>query len=75
MNDREKWRERESGVSVQAARDDDIYIYIYIYIQKNLKLHIHTYLEKNDYKWIPKPLQHTHTQRIKYQKQMRGKVG
>ena len=39
MNDREKWRERESGISLLAARhaaDDilNIYIYIYIYITR-----------------------------------------
>ena len=31
MNDREKWRERESGIYVQVPRHDDIYIYTYIY--------------------------------------------
>ena len=32
MNDRETWRERGSGISVLAARHDDIYIFIYSFI-------------------------------------------
>ena len=42
MNDREKWRERRSGISVLAARqdDDDIYCISYMYI-------LYVYLRKD----------------------------
>ena len=45
MNDREKWRERGSGISVPAAQrddddDDEIKHSTYIYLRKMITVHI-----------------------------------
>ena len=47
------------------------YIYIYTHIKKNPKTHIHSYTEK---KMTVREIRNPITQRIKYQKQTRGKV-